>query len=120
MGIKFNHSLHLFIFLLLFLVLLDSFSQVLPSSSNQVQIVAFAPSIVHSGYQDLSIKSTTPLYLNKQHGKKKKKKNMKRRKMKSFLVMLPKGYIPPLGSSPYHNGDPHSFTFYCDLSTPKT
>ncbi|XAR59335.1 hypothetical protein NMG60_11015133 [Bertholletia excelsa] len=121
MGVKFNHSLHLFIFLFL-LVPLDSCSQLLPSSSKQVQIVAIAPSTVPGQYQDLSVKSTTPLSLNEQHGKKKnmERRNMKREKFgaRSFSAMLPKGYIPPSGSSPCHNGDPHSFTFYCDLSTP--
>ncbi|CAN8274644.1 unnamed protein product [Cochlearia groenlandica] len=35
-----------------------------------------------------------------------------------FSVMLPKGFVPPSGSSPCHNQNPNSVnTLYCDLST---
>ncbi|ESQ55576.1 hypothetical protein EUTSA_v10027023mg [Eutrema salsugineum] len=35
-----------------------------------------------------------------------------------FSVMLPKGFVPPSGSSPCHNQNPNSATtLYCDLST---
>lgn len=33
-----------------------------------------------------------------------------------FSAMLPKGYVPPSGSSPCHNVYPNSVTFFCDLS----
>ncbi|AEE84028.1 hypothetical protein AtNW77_Chr4g0294271 [Arabidopsis thaliana] len=36
----------------------------------------------------------------------------------TFSVMLPKGFVPPSGSSPCHNQNPNSATtLFCDLST---
>ncbi|XP_010439870.1 PREDICTED: uncharacterized protein LOC104723237 [Camelina sativa] len=36
----------------------------------------------------------------------------------AFSVMLPKGFVPPSGSSPCHNQNPNSATtLFCDLST---
>ncbi|CAH8306395.1 unnamed protein product [Eruca vesicaria subsp. sativa] len=36
----------------------------------------------------------------------------------TFSVMLPKGFVPPSGSSPCHNQNPNSATtVFCDLST---
>ncbi|RID78106.1 hypothetical protein BRARA_A00960 [Brassica rapa] len=35
----------------------------------------------------------------------------------TFSVMLPKGFVPPSGSSPCHNQNPNSAsTLFCDLS----
>ncbi|KAK1368923.1 Alpha-mannosidase 3 [Heracleum sosnowskyi] len=60
----------------------------------------------------------------------KKKKNMEYRKKKrgsnvinidtrAFSTMLPKGFVPPSGSSPCHNDFPNSITFFCQLSSQK-
>ena len=43
---------------------------------------------------------------------KKKKKN----KATAFSAMLPKGFVPPSGSSPCHNENPEFVAFYCHLS----
>ncbi|KAG7034719.1 hypothetical protein SDJN02_04449, partial [Cucurbita argyrosperma subsp. argyrosperma] len=39
-------------------------------------------------------------------------------KGRAFSVMLPKGFVPPSGSSPCHNQSPQSSSpaFYCHLS----
>ncbi|KAG8385291.1 hypothetical protein BUALT_Bualt03G0026700 [Buddleja alternifolia] len=34
----------------------------------------------------------------------------------TFAAMLPKGYVPPSGSSPCHNVYPNSVAFFCDFS----
>ncbi|KAJ8761933.1 hypothetical protein K2173_006535 [Erythroxylum novogranatense] len=72
------------------------------------------------------IKNTTPFFLdrkeqpNKNNGTKKRKMVKKRKKMIKngpFSVMLPKGLVPPSGSSPCHNYNPNSqATSFCDLS----
>ena len=38
----------------------------------------------------------------------------------AFSAMLPKGFVPPSGSSPCHNEDPQSssLAFYCHLDRP--
>ncbi|OMO65673.1 hypothetical protein COLO4_31077 [Corchorus olitorius] len=84
-----------------------------------------------AAYQVLLVKNTTPFYLNKRSGfdKKRKRKMMKRRKKNSkiknfetrpFSVMLPKGFVPPSGSSPCHNDKPDSSViFFCGLSAAK-
>ncbi|XP_019189272.1 PREDICTED: uncharacterized protein LOC109183671 [Ipomoea nil] len=38
---------------------------------------------------------------------------------RAFSAMLPKGFVPPSGSSPCHNTYPNSVTFFCDLSNAK-
>lgn len=37
------------------------------------------------------------------------------RTRRTFSAMLPKGFVPPSGSSPCHNQYPNSVTFFCDL-----
>nr|KYP38751.1 hypothetical protein KK1_039976 [Cajanus cajan] len=52
---------------------------------------------------------------NKNH-RKKMVKNMQQ--SRSFSAMLPKGFVPPSGSSPCHNDQPNSLSsFHCHLST---
>jgi len=53
----------------------------------------------------------------KKHRKHKKKivKNMV--KSRPFSVMLPKGFVPPSGSSPCHNDQPNSVSFHCYLTS---
>ncbi|BAT87298.1 hypothetical protein LR48_Vigan09g224500 [Vigna angularis] len=54
------------------------------------------------------------------HRKKIVSKNMHQsRDSQRFSVMLPKGYVPPSGSSPCHNDQPNtvSSSFHCHLST---
>ncbi|WVY94708.1 hypothetical protein V8G54_033796 [Vigna mungo] len=54
------------------------------------------------------------------HRKKILSKNMHQsRDSQRFSVMLPKGYVPPSGSSPCHNDQPNtvSSSFHCHLST---
>lgn len=36
---------------------------------------------------------------------------------RTFSAMLPKGFVPPSGSSPCHNEYPSSITFFCHLSS---
>lgn len=53
----------------------------------------------------------------KKHRKHKKKivKNMVN--SRPFSVMLPKGFVPPSGSSPCHNDQPNSVSFHCYLTS---
>ncbi|CAJ1962197.1 unnamed protein product [Sphenostylis stenocarpa] len=54
------------------------------------------------------------------HRKKMVLKNMHHsRESQPFSVMLPKGFVPPSGSSPCHNDQPNtvSSSFHCHLST---
>ncbi|KAG2684777.1 hypothetical protein I3760_10G091100 [Carya illinoinensis] len=94
------------------------------SSSHEIQLKA-PPS---SKYQAVFyIKNTNALVLNKQDypiTKNRRKMIMRRSsqnmienvKTRPFEVMLPKGYVPPSGSSPCHNEYPDSAAIYCDLS----
>ncbi|KAJ7947295.1 putative Nuclear receptor coactivator 6 [Quillaja saponaria] len=81
-------------------------------------------------YQVFYVKNTNPFFLNKQEPtnktkQMKKNKNMKRqKKIKEnyhragpFSVMLPKGFVPPSGSSPCHNENPKLVPFYCHKAT---
>ncbi|KAK4399353.1 hypothetical protein Sango_1410800 [Sesamum angolense] len=45
-----------------------------------------------------------------------KRKRINNLDARRFSAMLPKGYVPPSGSSPCHNVYPNSVTFFCDLS----
>lgn len=90
-------------------------------------------------YQVFYIKNTAPFLLDEQDrhprrlnkkraviggGKRKNKKastSTTTKKFKNngpFSVMLPKGFVPPSGSSPCHNGNPNSVVFFCDLAKP--
>ncbi|GFS43161.1 hypothetical protein Acr_00g0084040 [Actinidia rufa] len=116
-----NHTLNLYTILFLLLLLMSSF--VLSSSSHEGE----AHNVPSS--QVLYIKKATPFVFNKQEKGKNKKKMMKRRDLKRgniknfetrpFSVMLPKGFIPPSGSSPCHNDEPNSVSSFCKLSTTK-
>ncbi|KAF5475146.1 hypothetical protein F2P56_006985 [Juglans regia] len=104
-----------------------------PSSSHEI----FQPKVPHevpTQYQEFyvkNIKNTDTFAMNGEQDLRKKrrssKKNVWRKKIKKektsrpFEVMLPKGFVPPSGSSPCSNKYPHSAraTFYCDLSTVK-
>ncbi|KAE8655329.1 Alpha-mannosidase 3 isoform 1 [Hibiscus syriacus] len=121
----FNQTLnHFFALLLIFFafLLLISFSSS-PASCNEIHPKINTADPSHrqppSAYQVLRIKNTTPFLLNKpERGfeKKRKRKMTKRRKInmdsnfktRPFTVMLPKGFVPPSGSSPCHNDKPDS------------
>lgn len=115
-------------FLFLFLLLIATFSPSPASSSSssphEIQLKA-PPS---SKYQAVFyIKNTNTLVLNKQDypiTKNRRKMIMRRSsknmvknvKTRPFAVMLPKGFVPPSGSSPCHNEYPDSAAIYCDFS----
>ncbi|PON43756.1 hypothetical protein TorRG33x02_333120 [Trema orientale] len=48
--------------------------------------------------------------------KRKKVKNLETTSRPAFSVMLPKGFVPPSGSSPCHNENPNSVVFFCATS----
>ncbi|KAL2473754.1 hypothetical protein Fot_49530 [Forsythia ovata] len=91
------------------------------------QPTATPPVAPQAKYQKFDVENSTPFFLNKQGRQNNKEKGLNRKKMKKmkiknfnakpFLVMLPKGFVPPSGSSPCHNMYPNSVTFFCDLST---
>lgn len=51
---------------------------------------------------------------------KKRKTRSKKLNSSPFMAMLPKGFVPPSGSSSCHNVYPNSITFFCDLSTERS
>ncbi|KAK8692501.1 hypothetical protein V6N13_075960 [Hibiscus sabdariffa] len=114
----FNQALnHFFAFLLLFFAfLLLSFSSS-PASCNEIHPKINATDRQPAAaYQVLRIKNTTPFFLNKPERKRKRKMTKRRKinmdggnfKTRPFTVMLPKGFVPPSGSSPCHNDKPDS------------
>ncbi|CAI9773275.1 unnamed protein product [Fraxinus pennsylvanica] len=113
-------NFNIFISLVLLLALMMSFTY--PSELHETQPTA-APSMAPPAkYQKFDVKKSTPFFLNKQGRQNKKvkglnRKEMKKKNAKPFLVMLPKGFVPPSGSSPCHNLYPNSVTFFCALST---
>ncbi|XP_034698777.1 uncharacterized protein LOC117924287 [Vitis riparia] len=111
---------------LVFLVLLFSFFPFSDANSTSPhEIQASTPSNVPTSYQLFYIKNTPPFSLNEEINDKKKKKRRRRKKTtksfrtRPFSAMLPKGFVPPSGSSPCHNDYPNSIAFYCDLSSQK-
>ncbi|KAL2341138.1 hypothetical protein Fmac_009078 [Flemingia macrophylla] len=55
---------------------------------------------------------------NKNHMKQRQKMIKNMQQSRSFSAMLPKGFVPPSGSSPCHNDQPNSLSsFHCHLST---
>lgn len=66
-------------------------------------------------------KSSPPPFLkNRRKRTPKRKRRSEDYKMKPgpFAVMLPKGGVPPSGSSSCHNKDPDSVAVFCSLSSP--
>ncbi|KAL7211449.1 hypothetical protein ACSBR2_014336 [Camellia fascicularis] len=122
----FNHTLNLYTILILLLLFISSSSYASPSSSHEVN--ANPPSTIPSQNREFLIKHTSPFMLSKQEHTKKKKsmerRTMKRKKTKNFnsrafSAMLPKGFVPPSGSSSCHNGNPNSVTLDCYFSNPQ-
>ncbi|KAM7524989.1 hypothetical protein LguiA_014891 [Lonicera macranthoides] len=114
----FNQTLKIFALILFFLLPLISFTCPSPPSSTKVQQANAPPNLFY-------IKNTTPIFLDKQalnNNVKKKRMRIKRKKnhhrldSRAFSAMLPKGFVPPSGSSPCHNDHPNSVTFFCELS----
>lgn len=121
-----NNNLKSFFCALLFLsLLLVSFLP--PSSSSSHEIQPKALSNVPAKYRMFYLENTETFFLNKQELSNKKrsnKKKMRRKKIKNsgtgpFFAMLPKGFVPPSGSSRCHNDYPESETLYCTLSNTK-
>ncbi|XP_021834213.1 uncharacterized protein LOC110774003 [Prunus avium] len=108
--------------------LISSFSS--SSSSHEIQHKppSDASTATAAQYRVFYIKNTTPFPLDKQDQlskkhrkmrhkqKKRRKKTNNNFKSRPFSVMLPKGFVPPSGSSPCHNGYPNSVVFFCDLA----
>lgn len=142
MADQYNHTLSncssLFFLLLLFIIIIIPCCSSLSPSSSQAHHQLIKPNIApsnsnsqsrHSQYQEYYFKKSTVLFLNDKGFKKNKKGLMKNRRKKiknlgisssssrPFSAMLPKGFVPPSGSSPCHNLHPNSVTFFCDLST---
>ncbi|KAK6284076.1 hypothetical protein QQP08_019727 [Theobroma cacao] len=123
----FNQTLkHFFaLLLILFVFLIVSFA--CPASCNEMLPKNTPSNQPAPAYQVLDIKNTTPFFLNKQEFDKKRKRKMSRRKTskkhfkaRPFSVMLPKGSVPPSGSSPCHNDKPDSsVVLFCGLSAAK-
>lgn len=120
------------IFSILFLVLTFLLFSVPSSSSSEDQLIPAPATATY--YRLFHVKNTTPYFLKnnqpQQWRRYKNKKTMRYRKKKrgssytdidtrAFSTMLPKGFVPPSGSSPCHNDFPNSITFFCQLSSQK-
>ena len=123
-----NNNLKSFFCALLFLsLLLVSFLPSSSSSSSSHEIQPKALSNVPAKYRMFYLENTETFFLNKQELSNKKrsnKKKMRRKKIKNsgtgpFSAMLPKGFVPPSGSSRCHNAYPESETLHCTLSNTK-
>ncbi|XVF25476.1 hypothetical protein REPUB_Repub13aG0215600 [Reevesia pubescens] len=124
-----NHFLAFLLILFAFLLISYSFpascKEIIPKI-NTDDLSNYQPA---GSYQVLRIKNIAPFFLSKQEvDKKRKRRMMKRRKInksnnfktnRPFSVMLPKGFVPPSGSSPCHNDKPDSdvaHALICGLS----
>ncbi|CAI9760095.1 unnamed protein product [Fraxinus pennsylvanica] len=125
-----NHkTLKVCICLFLILALMVSFTYPSRLQESGTQLTAAPLVTLPAKYQKLYAKNSTPFFLNKEGRQNKEEKGLNRKKMKRkkikninakpFLVMLPKGFVPPSGSSPCQNLYPNSITFFCALSTEK-
>ncbi|WOG84980.1 hypothetical protein DCAR_0104166 [Daucus carota subsp. sativus] len=108
-----------------------------PCSSSSQEDQTPPPPAAATYFRVFRINNTTPYFLKDQEPQqwrrhknliesKNKKTRRKTRSSKNnnidtraFTTMLPKGFIPPSGSSPCHNDFPNSITFFCELSSPK-
>ncbi|KAM1032846.1 hypothetical protein ACFX2I_036375 [Malus domestica] len=122
----------------LFLIRTPSSSALISSSSStsaspkphdiqpQTPTAAIPPAAA-TQYRVFYIKNTPLFEMDKQdpikkHRKMRHKRNMNKKTTKKdfktapFSVMLPKGFVPPSGSSPCHNAYPNSVAFFCDLA----
>uniref|UniRef100_UPI0005CB318A uncharacterized protein LOC105350757 n=1 Tax=Fragaria vesca subsp. vesca TaxID=101020 RepID=UPI0005CB318A len=101
------------------------------SSSSNDQTPPSSSATTADQYQVFYVKNTTPFLLGRQQRRLTKNhkkragnryKNPTTKKFKNndgpFSVMLPKGFVPPSGSSPCHNGNPNAVVVYCDLAKP--
>ncbi|KAI6705855.1 hypothetical protein NL676_008817 [Syzygium grande] len=121
---KLNFISSLLLSLVLFLIVaFPSLSGGTPSSTAP----SGAPTLARQQQlQEFRVKNgPQPSFLDR--GRYKKRKAMKRKpptndlRTRPFSVMLPKGFIPPSGSSPCHNDDPvDSVMVYCSLSITKS
>ncbi|XP_022714567.1 uncharacterized protein LOC111274211 [Durio zibethinus] len=126
-----NQTLKQFFAFLLILFAFFLISSSFPASCNEIlpKINTHDPSNQPAAaYRVLRVKNTTPVFLNKpEFDKKRKRKMMKRRKFnknnfktRPFFVMLPKGFVPPSGSSPCHNDKPDSSVAHDLICGPST
>ncbi|GAB4840616.1 hypothetical protein Ancab_021387 [Ancistrocladus abbreviatus] len=127
------------------LIILLIFSADAARASYSHEAEARSPSTMPPSYQLMYVKNTRPYVLNHNNNidqqfnmgsrsKKKKKKmvrNLNKKRWKArknavndigdasraFSVMLPKGFIPPSGSSSCHHDYPNSVSFYCGDSS---
>ncbi|KAK4440163.1 hypothetical protein Salat_0351200 [Sesamum alatum] len=104
-------------------LMIISFACPTPLLTNNFQPSAAPVSVLQT--DDSRVKKSAPqLFLNNSRKNKndhnkvmmKKRKRINNLDARRFSAMLPKGYVPPSGSSPCHNVYPSSVTFFCDLS----
>lgn len=135
MGFNINLNHFFAAFLFLFLLIITTFPSPSSPHDDQIQPTKASPSInvpaAAAQFRVFNPKNSNTFFLNKQDlsskkiKRRSKKKMMRKKKTKNwktipFSVMLPKGFVPPSGSSPCHNDYPSSTSVtYCDLSTTK-
>ncbi|KAL8460921.1 hypothetical protein ACS0TY_032427 [Phlomoides rotata] len=90
--------------------------------SQLVVVLLFAhPTLSLNAPDHFQLKKTPPVFLNEKapnlYRIRRKTRMMKNKKLdsRSFSAMLPRGYVPPSGSSPCHNLFPNSAPFFCEF-----
>ncbi|KAJ4703856.1 putative Nuclear receptor coactivator 6 [Melia azedarach] len=122
MGFNHNQTLKNFCTFIFFFLLFISFACSSPCHDETKPRNSPSVGAAVNEYQVLYSKKSRPFFLNNQermNQNRKKTRERKRKKSSPFSVMLPKGFVPPSGSSPCHNMKPDVVAFYCHLSSPK-
>nr|DAD37541.1 TPA_asm: hypothetical protein HUJ06_008182 [Nelumbo nucifera] len=111
----FNHNVGFWAFFIFFLLSIITSFFASPSSSLVIKPADAPSSLQPAQYQEFKIKNPRSLVLNEElRSRKKRRKKIKNFGSRSFSAMLPKGFVPPSGSSPCHNDVPDSLAFYCE------
>ncbi|XP_050367538.1 uncharacterized protein LOC126785903 [Argentina anserina] len=117
-------------FVLFFCTFLFFFTIPISSSSpNDQTHSSYSSAATIAQYQVFQVRNTAPFLLDRQQrrltknhkeraGSRNKNPTKKSKNSGPFSVMLPKGFVPPSGSSPCHNGNPNDVVVFCDLAKP--
>ncbi|KAM5587688.1 hypothetical protein ABKV19_006230 [Rosa sericea] len=125
MGTFLKYFILFFCTFLFFFTFPTSYS---PSHDDQTHSYSSAATTT-AQHQVFYVKNTTPFLLDRQQrrltknhkkraGKRNKNPTKKFKNNGPFSVMLPKGFVPPSGSSPCHNGNPNTVVVFCDIVKP--
>ncbi|XP_027338187.1 uncharacterized protein LOC113852138 [Abrus precatorius] len=117
--------------ILFFLFILSSYTVSTHSSTQEIEPQNPSLTTLAHYHQVFYLKNTDPMFfkprqnqrvikkrrINRNKNMKHRKKMVKNMQSRTFSAMLPKGFVPPSGSSPCHNDQPNSMAFHCHLTT---